>query len=1137
MRKLKLIVASLALLVGGANFSAFAQDWTFSSSSVGEGTYYLYNVGAKGFAVGANDWGTRASVEATGGIPVTLAGSGTTYTISTSPTYSGNFLGSNGYVDGSTTNWTFEAVAGQENVYKLKTGESYLFADAVADANSIPKTTTVGTDPGTNLAYWKLISKDDLFATFKSAAPESPVPATSLITNPGFGRNISKGYGWTVNASNLNMGGGDQTNQCAEHWQAAFTAKQTISSIPNGTYKIRLQAALTEYTVTGNDFPVVYIKSGSNEGTATFKTMTGGENSMSAMSASFSAGKYFTDYAEIVVLNGEIEIGVRGTRTDTWCVYDNFQLFYCEPILDLTPYVEAYQTALSNAKAVDQSKKMRASIKQALQNAISTYEDGNVDENSQEALEAAKSALEIATANANKSINSYAVIAAGTIPDNSLDGWVCENSNTFHINTWSVEGNPGNDPSNMVTPFIENWVAKGSYLGAGKVYYRLEGLEPGEVYYASALVRSYNEANSDAPNGPNFYINDVVTNLSTDGNTFTYNGMSGIYATLGGTATIGEDGILELGVVINDDRNYNWVAFKNVRMQELAAAYNTAVEAAQEAAQTLEGTIPTAAQSALESAQTTYSAITVENIQNINALVETCYALVAPYATFNALKANANTLIAVKNDNETANSTFATAILESSIEDALTVSDIEDAISDLNTAIFAYIGAANPTKGNRFDLTFLMTNPDLTGLTTWKPAAGWASEETDGNSQVMVNDSKTVGDKSYFYEYWSETAKASGKFALYNAVTLPAGTFSMSCYAFAEDQGNSGSPTVDGVFFYANETQGSCVTSTVLAEQSISFINEKKQEVKIGLKTLTGNTRNWMGIGYVNLYKEYTDNTTYAISVQSFSNGSATVKVDDVEAEEAKALKTVTVTVTPAAGYVVTGVAATYNDGEDRTLDVANPSANVYTFQMPAYDVTVTVTTFQPVVNITDAGWATYSSPYALDFSGDFTDRLENVYIVTGANGDYLELESVMGGTVPANTGLLLEGWADFVGTVNIPVAASSTTDVSANKLVGVTTATEIAAEAGYVLMNENNVVAFYQNENAFTVGANTAYLPAGFADGYAPAAFQFITEVTGISEVNAEAASGEIYNLAGQRVSKAVKGLYIQNGKKILVK
>lgn len=75
-----------------------------------------------------------------------------------------------------------------------------------------------------------------------------------------------------------------------------------------------------------------------------------------------------------------------------------------------------------------------------------------------------------------------------------------------------MEGNPGNDPSGMVTPFIQNWVGRGSYLGTGKVYYRLEGLEPGEVYRVSVLVRSYNEASADAPNGPNFYVLDDCCN-------------------------------------------------------------------------------------------------------------------------------------------------------------------------------------------------------------------------------------------------------------------------------------------------------------------------------------------------------------------------------------------------------------------------------------------------------------------------------------------------------------------------------------------------------------------------------------------------------------------------------------------------
>jgi len=226
------------------------------------------------------------------------------------------------------------------------------------------------------------------------------------------------------------------------------------------------------------------------------------------------------------------------------------------------------------------------------------------------------------------------------------------------------------------------------------------------------------------------------------------------------------------------------------------------------------------------------------------------------YDAYVALDAKADILVAVANDNSDANSTLATAIstAATNVETCTTAGEINTATSTLKTAMQTYVFAANPVgDGAQFDCTFLMTNPDLTGLPTWQPAAGWASEETDGNSQVMVNDSKTVGDKSYFYEYWSNPAKASGNFALYNAVNLPAGTFAMSCYAFAENQ--YAASTVDGVYFYANDTQGSCVTATVLTGQTISFVNSSEQEVKIGLKTVAGNTRNWMGIGYVELYK------------------------------------------------------------------------------------------------------------------------------------------------------------------------------------------------------------------------------------------------------------------------------------------
>lgn len=202
-------------------------------------------------------------------------------------------------------------------------------------------------------------------------------------------------------------------------------------------------------------------------------------------------------------------------------------------------------------------------------------------------------------------------------------------------------------------------------------------------------------------------------------------------------------------------------------------------------------------------------------------------------------------------------------------------------------------------------------------------------------------------------------------------------------------------------------------------------------------------------------------------------------------------------------------------------------------------------TIYRPVTSvsktITSAGWATYCSPYALDFSGDI-DNLTDVYFVTGATGSWLNLTSVKGGTVPANTGLLFKGTA---GNVVIPVVASSSTSVSANKLVGVTTETPDVAAGIYVLLNDNTYgVGFYETTDAFTVGANTAYLPANFAATTARGFYSF-GDATGIKAIdnseftiqNSQSTIDNYYNLSGQRVAQPTKGLYIVSGKKVVVK
>ena len=170
---------------------------------------------------------------------------------------------------------------------------------------------------------------------------------------------------------------------------------------------------------------------------------------------------------------------------------------------------------------------------------------------------------------------------------------------------------------------------------------------------------------------------------------------------------------------------------------------------------------------------------------------------------------------------------------------------------------------------------------------------------------------------------------------------------------------------------------------------------------------------------------------------------------------------------------------------------------------------------------ITEAGYATFYSPYALSFSS-VEGLTAYTASVTGDNVTFTQVAKV-----PANTGVLLKGSA---GKYQIPVVTDGGDATS--ELVG---GTATAPAGSFVLMNENDKVGFYKTKAEFTLGANTAYIPA---QGGSTRDFIAIeSEATAIKAIETKQQNGEIYNLAGQRVVKAQKGLYIQNGKKVIIK
>lgn len=177
--------------------------------------------------------------------------------------------------------------------------------------------------------------------------------------------------------------------------------------------------------------------------------------------------------------------------------------------------------------------------------------------------------------------------------------------------------------------------------------------------------------------------------------------------------------------------------------------------------------------------------------------------------------------------------------------------------------------------------------------------------------------------------------------------------------------------------------------------------------------------------------------------------------------------------------------------------------------------------------------YATFSSNKAVKFVD------AEVYAVN-VSGDVLELNLVSSRAVPANTGVLIkttgattsyyENESSEAISNNLLKAASVTMDASSNKNY----------KLAYNDYTNKTGLGFYYgaaNGGVFTPKTNGAYLAVPL-DQTSARCFTFDDVETGINtiEVADEANTAtEVYDLAGRKVSKAQKGLYIVNGIKVI--
>lgn len=181
-------------------------------------------------------------------------------------------------------------------------------------------------------------------------------------------------------------------------------------------------------------------------------------------------------------------------------------------------------------------------------------------------------------------------------------------------------------------------------------------------------------------------------------------------------------------------------------------------------------------------------------------------------------------------------------------------------------------------------------------------------------------------------------------------------------------------------------------------------------------------------------------------------------------------------------------------------------------------------------VTITDAGFATHASKFAVDYSNR-TDGLE-AYAVKYTNGTltYNKID----GIVPANTAVLLKGEAKEY-TLTEAGGAATTVDTDLKIADG----TKTGANNIYCLANKNNIVGFYRVANTVTIPANKAYLEINAANSAKYYSIGIGGNTTGIQTIqqNSVKADGIMYSLSGQRVGKDYKGIVICNGKKMIKK
>ncbi len=200
-------------------------------------------------------------------------------------------------------------------------------------------------------------------------------------------------------------------------------------------------------------------------------------------------------------------------------------------------------------------------------------------------------------------------------------------------------------------------------------------------------------------------------------------------------------------------------------------------------------------------------------------------------------------------------------------------------------------------------------------------------------------------------------------------------------------------------------------------------------------------------------------------------------------------------------------------------------NTNGYTLTTTSSSGSGTINESSVALTVGSLGWTTYYSPVGLDFSN--VSGLTAYTAVFEAAGTVTLTEVSQ---VPAETPVILSGSA---ATYTVPTLASASA-VSGNELSGTLTGV-VAGSSNYALaqIDDSSVGFVLVSEGVGIPGGKAYYSGSASTRGY-----YTIDGTTGLRTIQqSDADSSQYYDLQGRKTDKPGKGVYVKDGKKLIIK